>query len=184
MELFNLMPQEELSSNYKPKRFLLSSFIRTATGRSSRGLVDTLFFEPDEERFTMSWRACLPLRRSLHEIHMIVAGRGPQAAGRVRRVRRRGKAGRKASLQVAGRAGNCESGERRVTAMYLGGAGMVYMVAWTSGPQHPKPFAGYPRKPCRQVQWRSCYTNTTGPIRGGRPLPDLTTITINQNISL
>ena len=37
--------------------------------------LDTIAFEPDHERFTMSWRVALPLKKSLHEIAQVVAGK-------------------------------------------------------------------------------------------------------------
>jgi hypothetical protein len=37
--------------------------------------LDTILFEPDENRFTMSWRLARPLRRNLHEIDEVMIGR-------------------------------------------------------------------------------------------------------------
>lgn len=37
--------------------------------------LDTVVFEPDEERVTMTWRATYPLKRSIHEIAKILVGR-------------------------------------------------------------------------------------------------------------
>ncbi len=37
--------------------------------------MDTVVFEPDQERFTMTWRACHPLRKSMHEIAQVLVGR-------------------------------------------------------------------------------------------------------------
>lgn len=36
--------------------------------------IDTIVFEPDLERFTMSWRVARPLRKDLHELAQVVAG--------------------------------------------------------------------------------------------------------------
>ena len=36
--------------------------------------LDTIVFEPDFGRFTMSWRVARPLRKSMHEIAQVVAG--------------------------------------------------------------------------------------------------------------
>jgi hypothetical protein len=35
---------------------------------------DTILFEPDAGRFTMSWRASLPLQRDIFEMEQIVVG--------------------------------------------------------------------------------------------------------------
>jgi hypothetical protein len=37
--------------------------------------LDTIAFEPDRERFTMSWRVARPLRKSMHEIAQVLVGR-------------------------------------------------------------------------------------------------------------
>jgi hypothetical protein len=36
--------------------------------------LDTIAFEPDRERFTMSWRVARPLKRNLHEIAQVLIG--------------------------------------------------------------------------------------------------------------
>lgn len=41
--------------------------------------LDTIHFEPDLDRFTMSWRIARPLRKNLHEIAQVLVGRkGPE----------------------------------------------------------------------------------------------------------
>ncbi|HDH0829066.1 TPA: DUF2169 domain-containing protein [Klebsiella oxytoca] len=37
-------------------------------------LADTLYFEPDEERFSIVWRTSLPLKRRIQEIHTVAIG--------------------------------------------------------------------------------------------------------------
>jgi len=37
--------------------------------------LDTIAFEPDRERFTMSWRVARPLRKSMHEIAQVLIGK-------------------------------------------------------------------------------------------------------------
>lgn len=37
--------------------------------------LDTIVFEPDDGRFTMTWRVARPLQKSIHEIAQVVAGR-------------------------------------------------------------------------------------------------------------
>lgn len=37
--------------------------------------LDTIAFEPDHERFTMSWRVARPLRKSMHEVAQVLVGR-------------------------------------------------------------------------------------------------------------
>jgi hypothetical protein len=38
-------------------------------------MLDTIAFEPDLERFTMSWRVARPLKKSMHEIAQVLVGR-------------------------------------------------------------------------------------------------------------
>jgi hypothetical protein len=37
--------------------------------------LDTIAFEPDHERFTMSWRVARPLGKSMHEIAQVLVGK-------------------------------------------------------------------------------------------------------------
>ena len=47
--------------------------------------IDTIVFEPDEERFTLTWRVALPLGKSVFEVKETVVGEMPSAWHRVRR---------------------------------------------------------------------------------------------------
>jgi hypothetical protein len=49
-------------------------------------VVDTILFEPDLYRFTMSWRSSIPLRRNIFEIEQILVGRMPPSWHRAREV--------------------------------------------------------------------------------------------------
>ncbi len=48
--------------------------------------IDTLFLEPDFERFSMTWRANLPLRRNCFELKETIVGEMPTAWHRARRT--------------------------------------------------------------------------------------------------
>ena len=37
--------------------------------------LDTIVFEPDAQRFTMSWRVARPLKRSMHELAQVLVGK-------------------------------------------------------------------------------------------------------------
>ena len=37
--------------------------------------LDSIAFEPDHERFTMSWRVARPLKKSMHEIAQVMVGK-------------------------------------------------------------------------------------------------------------
>ena len=50
-------------------------FPRRGQPENYAATMDTVVFEPDLERFTMTWRACHPLRKSMHEIAQVLIGR-------------------------------------------------------------------------------------------------------------
>jgi len=65
-----------------PRQFMLPHFdapVHVFTKRGDRedhsAVLDTIVFEPDEVRFTMSWRVMRPLRRSMHEIAQVLVGK-------------------------------------------------------------------------------------------------------------
>ena len=49
-------------------------------------VVDTLVVEPDQGRFTMTWRMSLPLRRNCFEFRHVVVGEMPKVWHRTRRI--------------------------------------------------------------------------------------------------
>jgi hypothetical protein len=49
-------------------------------------VIDTVLIEPDHNRFMLTWRALLPLKKNCFEIKQIVAGEMPDAWHRARRV--------------------------------------------------------------------------------------------------
>ncbi len=46
-----------------------------ASARTYTATLDTIVFEPDRERFTMSWRVARPLKKSMHEIAQVLVGK-------------------------------------------------------------------------------------------------------------
>jgi hypothetical protein len=55
------------------------------------GVCDTLVIEPDLERFTMTWRVSLPLRRNLFELRQTIVGETPPSSRAKRRAEVQGK---------------------------------------------------------------------------------------------
>ena len=47
--------------------------------------LDTIVFEPDHGRFTLTWRVTLPLGRSVFDVQETVVGEMPEAWHRARR---------------------------------------------------------------------------------------------------
>ncbi|MGW8392307.1 DUF2169 family type VI secretion system accessory protein [Pseudoduganella sp. HUAS MS19] len=50
-------------------------FLRGGGREELRATLDTIVFEPDQERFTMAWRLARPLKRSVFEIAQVMVGR-------------------------------------------------------------------------------------------------------------
>jgi hypothetical protein len=77
-------PMEVLLSGFTadgPRQFMLpyfqppvQVFPKRAEREASAAMLDTIAFEPDLERFTMTWRVARPLRKGLHEIAQVVVG--------------------------------------------------------------------------------------------------------------
>jgi hypothetical protein len=86
LELVNLTPEGYLRFNLPtievPVTFYLKNYEETEVG----AVCDTLVIEPDLERFTMLWRASLPLRRNMFEVAQIVTGRMPRGWYRAREL--------------------------------------------------------------------------------------------------
>ena len=77
VRLVNLTPEGTAAFRLPTGTMPIEFYYKTGARRKFHGIIDTLVFEPDLRRFTMSWRASLPLRRSLHEIRLMVAGPVP-----------------------------------------------------------------------------------------------------------
>lgn len=77
VELVNLSPRGRAVFRLPGVSVPFEFIYKDGARRQLPGVIDTLLIEPDAARFTMTWRAALPLRRGLHEVGLIVAGRLP-----------------------------------------------------------------------------------------------------------
>ena len=78
-------PLEVLLSGFTadgPRQFMLPHFEAPVHVFPKRGeredltaSLDTIAFEPDQQRFTMSWRVARPLKKSMHEIAQVLVGK-------------------------------------------------------------------------------------------------------------
>jgi len=59
-------------------------FLRDYTRQETRGVIDTVTFEPDKGRLTMVWRASLPLKRNIFEVAQVAVGQLSRAWWRAR----------------------------------------------------------------------------------------------------
>ena len=48
--------------------------------------MDTLVLEPDKNLFTMTWRACLPLKKNMFEIPQVLVGKMSRGWWRAREL--------------------------------------------------------------------------------------------------
>jgi hypothetical protein len=89
-------PIEVELSGFTPdgvRRFILPHFEATIRVFPRRGgsenhaaALDTIAFEPDNGRFTMTWRVARPLQKGIHEIAQVVAGRHTPLPGHPEKV--------------------------------------------------------------------------------------------------
>jgi hypothetical protein len=78
-------PLEVSLLNFTPdglRRFTLPHFeapvqilLRDGTSQDHLAQLDTIMFEPDHERFSLTWRASQPLKRGMHEVAQVLVGR-------------------------------------------------------------------------------------------------------------
>lgn len=78
-------PMDVVLSGFTPdgvRQFVLPHFDAPVHVFPKRGeredltaTLDTIAFEPDHQRFTMSWRVARPLKKSMHEIAQVLVGR-------------------------------------------------------------------------------------------------------------
>jgi hypothetical protein len=60
-----MLPHFEAPVHVFPKRGAREDYVAS---------LDTIVFEPDLERFTMTWRVARPLQKDLHEVTQVVVG--------------------------------------------------------------------------------------------------------------
>jgi hypothetical protein len=73
--LLNLTPDGKRSFELPIFEAPVNIFPRNGEREDYMAQMDTIVFEPDEGRFTMTWRMHRPLKRSMHEIAQILVGR-------------------------------------------------------------------------------------------------------------
>jgi hypothetical protein len=86
VELLNLTPEGRTLFRL-PEIQVPVEFTRLEGGPETvAAALDTLFLEPDEKRFTLCWRAAIPLRKNMFEIPMGIVGRMPRGWYRAREL--------------------------------------------------------------------------------------------------
>ena len=86
VQLVNLTPQGR-TSFHLPEVDVPVVFFRKQGGREeTQAVIDTLLLEPDMRRFSMVWRASLPLKKNMFEIPQVLVGRQTRAWWRAREL--------------------------------------------------------------------------------------------------
>lgn len=73
--LLNLAPGGRVDFELPKLTEVIVAHYKSGTSRALAGVVDTLVLEPDEQRFSLTLRASLPLGRSVHELRAVEVGR-------------------------------------------------------------------------------------------------------------
>ncbi len=79
VELTHLTPGGSVAFKLPKMRVPVEFFRKNGEQVSMIGNNDTLLFEPDKERFTMSSRCTLPLKKNIHEMSQVVVGSKPRS---------------------------------------------------------------------------------------------------------
>jgi len=86
VELKNLTPQGWTTFRLPRLEVPVTFFLKNYDEREVYAQGDTLIIEPDLKRFTIVWRASLPLRKNMFEVAQVVAGRMPRGWYRAREL--------------------------------------------------------------------------------------------------
>ena len=86
LELINLTPEGYVRFKLPTVEVPVTFYLKNHDETEIAAVCDTLVIEPDLKRFTMLWRASLPLRRNMFEVAQIVTGRMPRGWYRAREL--------------------------------------------------------------------------------------------------
>lgn len=86
VELRNLTPEGRTAFKLPAVQLPVTFYSKAGDETEQSANLDTIVFEPDLRRFSLTWRAALPLKRNMHEIELVAAGRMPPAWYRARKL--------------------------------------------------------------------------------------------------
>jgi hypothetical protein len=84
--LENLTPSGHVAFQLPTINVPVVYYRREGDPQETRAVIDTIVLEPDLDRFTMTWRSSLPLRRNIFEVEQILAGEMPRSWHRAREL--------------------------------------------------------------------------------------------------
>jgi hypothetical protein len=91
VEMMNLTPGGYLRFFLPARKIPVTCIQQYASDRQVECVCDTLLLEPDQNRFSLTYRASIPLRRNLFELKQVVVGWLPYSWHSKRRAQRLGK---------------------------------------------------------------------------------------------
>ena len=83
--LRNVTPDGERAFQLPARRMPVTFIPHKGRDATREGVLDTILFEPDHERFSLTWRVTLPLGKSVFDVKETVVGEMPPGWHRARR---------------------------------------------------------------------------------------------------
>jgi hypothetical protein len=84
IELGNLTPQGQTRFSIPKVTVPVVFFLKKGEPQKTRAVSDTLVLEPDSNRFMITWRASIPLKKNMFEVEQVLAGEMPKGWWRAR----------------------------------------------------------------------------------------------------
>ena len=86
VELMNLTPQGRTRFHLPVIEVPVVFFRKRDDDIRNNAVLDTLMLEPDKERFTLTWRCSVPLKKNMFEIPQVLVGNKSRAWWRARQL--------------------------------------------------------------------------------------------------
>lgn len=84
--LQNLTPEGRTIFTLPDTTMPVTFYLKNYDEQETQAVVDTIVIEPDKNRFMLTWRTALPLRRNIFEVVQVVTGRMSKGWYRARRL--------------------------------------------------------------------------------------------------
>lgn len=82
--LVGIVPQGKIQFNLPIVSVPMQAILNNGERHNLNPVIDTLIIEPDDNRFTMVWRARIALKKNVHEVDTLIAGKPTPAWERAR----------------------------------------------------------------------------------------------------
>jgi hypothetical protein len=86
VRLINLTPEGRTQFHLPTVKMPVVFFLNDGNKQESKAVIDTLLIEPDLQRFSLTWRCHLLLKKNIFEVVQVVAGEMPKAWYRAREL--------------------------------------------------------------------------------------------------